>query len=86
MQCKVQKQAIESNEVIETTRANAQTNQIALVVDGKKYCVDRTTAAAVQINEGRVKALMHQTDALVKINGYFNFSILNLNCGVNFNT
>ena len=80
-QCKVQKQAIKSNEVIEvieTTRANAQTTQIASIVDGKKHCVDRTTAAVVQINAGRVKASMHQTDALVKINGYFYFIILNL--------
>ena len=62
-QCKVQKQAIKSNEVIETTRTNAQTTQITSIVDGKKYRVDRTTAAAVQINERRVKASMHQTDA-----------------------
>ena len=62
----------------ETTRAKEQTNQIALVVDGKKHCVDRTTAAVVQINEGRVKASMHQTDALVKINDYFYFILLNL--------
>ena len=65
----------------ETTRAKEQTNRVALVVDGKKHCIDRTAAAAVQINEGRVKASMH-----VKINGYFYFIILNLNCGVNFNT
>ena len=81
-QCKVQEQEIKSNEVIETTRAKEQTNRVASIVDGKKYCVDRTAAAAVQINEGRVKALMHQTE----INGYFYFTILNLNCGVNFGT
>ena len=70
MECAVASQAIKSNEVIETTREKEQTNRVALDSDCKKYIVKRMTSAMVKTKKMKYRAKMHETSALVKINGY----------------
>ena len=84
MECTVRKQALKSNEMIETTRAKEQTNQVSLVVDGEKFRIDRVTAAEVEKERLKTEASKYQTNGLVKINGNFFSTILNLNFGIDF--